>query len=76
MTPTPELIRQLRRADVAAARKMPFAEKFLAGAELFDYACEISRSGIRMQHPDYTDEQVTKELERRLALGARREAMR
>ena len=48
---------------------MTFAEKFWAGAELFDYACEISKSGIRMQHPEFTEDQVMAELRRRVKLG-------
>ena len=43
--PTPELIRQLRREEIEDARRMTFAQKFWAGAELFDYACEIAESG-------------------------------
>ena len=74
MEPTLELIRQLRREEIATARRMSFAEKFMAGAELFDYACEISRDGIRMQNPHFTDEQVAAELRRRLLLYKRREA--
>jgi Rv0078B-related antitoxin len=76
MEPTPELIRQLRREEVARARRMPFAEKFMAGAELFDYACQISRDGIRMQNPGFTEEEVSQELRRRLSLHERREALR
>ena len=48
-------------------------QKFLAGAELFDYACEITKAGIRMQHPDWNDEQVVDEIRRRLELRFRRE---
>jgi len=76
MEPTPELIRELRREEIARSRRMPFAEKFMAGAELFDYACQISRDGIRMQNPEFTDEQVVQELRRRIRLHERREALR
>ena len=73
MEPTPELIRQLRREEIEDARRMTFAQKFWAGAELFDYACEIAKVGIRMQNSQFTEEQVMDELRRRLELGERME---
>ena len=73
MEPTKELIDQIYQGKVAAARAMSFEEKLLAGAELFDYACQISRWGIRSQHPDYTDQQVEAELHRRLQIGRKLE---
>ena len=71
MEPTPDLINRLYQDKVEAARRMSFAEKFMAGAELFDYACMISMVGIRMQHPDFSAEQVRAELRRRLEIGRR-----
>jgi hypothetical protein len=73
MEPTPELIAQLRREAIADARKQSFEQKFLAGAELFDYACEITKAGIRAENPDFSEEQVLDELRRRLELRSRRE---
>lgn len=73
MEPTPELLRQLRQEEIDRARKMTFAEKFWAGAELFDYACEITKAGIRMQYPGFTEEQVMDELRRRIEIGNRLE---
>ena len=55
--------------EIEQARRQTFAQKFLAGAELFDYAEQIAIGGIRMQHPDFTDQQVRAELRRRLATG-------
>jgi hypothetical protein len=71
MEPTPELIRALWRDKVESARRMTFAQKFWAGAELFDSACEVAKGGIRMQHPDFTEQQVMEELRRRLAIAER-----
>lgn len=62
--------------DVEAARRQTFAQKFIAGAELFDYACRITESGIRMQHPEFSDEQVRAEVRRRITLGSRLEGRR
>jgi hypothetical protein len=73
MEPTPQLLAQLRRDKIEAARRQSFAQKFLAGAELFDYACEIAKGGIRMQHPEFTDGQIMDELRRRVSIGRRRE---
>jgi hypothetical protein len=69
MEPTEKLLDALQREDIEDARRMNFAEKFLAGAELFDYACRITKAGIRMQHPDFDEQQVLSELRRRVAMG-------
>ena len=74
MEPTKELIDQLHREDLEQARKMTFEQKFWAGAELFDYACRITMSGIRHENPTFTEEQILNELRRRLAILARIEA--
>lgn len=61
MEPTKELFDQLEREEVQDPRRMSFAQKFLGGAALFDYAWAISFAGIRRQHPDFDDEQVKRE---------------
>jgi len=67
MQPPPAaLIVDLRREEIEDSRRMTFAQKFLAGAELFDYACAVTMSGIRWQHPHFNQEQVLNELRRRL----------
>ena len=71
MQPTDELIAALDREDIDQARRMNFAQKVLAGAELFDSACAVTRSGIRMQNPSFNEAQVTAELRRRLELSAK-----
>jgi hypothetical protein len=73
MEPTPELITQLRRDKILAARQMTPEQRLRAGAELFDFACEITRSGIRMQNPGITPEAVRRELRRRLKMLRARE---
>jgi len=74
MEPTPSLLKQLRQEEIEDARQQTLAQKFWAGAELFDYACEAAKIGIRMQHPDFSEEQVLDELRRRIQLGATLEA--
>lgn len=71
MNPTPELIAELHREDLEQARQMTPEEKLLAGAELFDYACEISKAGIRAQYPDADDATVLQMLRDRLELARR-----
>ena len=57
------------REEVEAARRQTFAQKFRAGAELFDYACTISKAGIRWQNPGFDEAQVMAELRRRIRIG-------
>jgi hypothetical protein len=67
------LIDQLYREEVLEARSMSPEEKFLAGEELFEYACSITLAGIRNQNPGFSEEECHRELERRLELQARME---
>ena len=60
------------RISIEDARRGTFEQKFLAGAHLFDYACEATKIGIRMQNPQFDDAQVMDELRRRLEVGSRR----
>jgi len=69
-------LKSIDEMDVESARRQTFAQKFLAGAELFDYSCRISEAGIRMQHPEFDDEQVRAELRRRLEIGEQLEGGR
>jgi hypothetical protein len=73
MEPTQELIDALYREEVLRARRMKPGDKLFAGADLFDYACEITKSGIRHQHPDADEQQVLALLRDRLALARRLE---
>jgi hypothetical protein len=68
-----QLSKPIDPADVEAARRQTFAQKFLAGAELFDYACAVTEMGIRMQHPEFNDEHVRTELRQRIAMSDRLE---
>ena len=54
---------------VAQARRMSLQEKIRAGAELFEDACSMTLRGIRMQNPDWSEEQCFEELKRRVALA-------
>ena len=53
---------------VTQARRMSLAEKFLAGADLFEEACRWTMMGIRDQFPDLNVEEQRAELRRRLEM--------
>lgn len=68
MEPTPELIEQLRRDKIEAAKRMTPEQKLLAGGDLFDLACAAALAGIRMRHPAIGDEEAQRLLRERLRL--------
>jgi hypothetical protein len=70
------LIDELYREEVLEARKMSPEQKFLAGEELFEYACSITLAGIRSQNPEFSEQDCRRELKRRLELGERLEGRR
>jgi len=71
-----ELSQAIYRDKISRARRASFEEKFLAGPQLFDYACGIMCAGIRMQNPGATDEEVDRILKVRLELQRRLEKAR
>jgi hypothetical protein len=73
-SPYAALAEELFRERVLEARKMPPAEKILAGQRLFESACRITLSGIRNQFPGQTEEQYLEILRQRLAWRRRRQA--
>ena len=68
MQPNPQLVDELYRDRVRRARAMTAEEKFVAGPDLFEYACEITLAGIREQHPHSDETEVRRILADRLAL--------
>ncbi len=73
MEPTQQFVDVLYRERVLRARRMSAAEKFRAGAELFEGVCRRMRAGIRAQFPDADEARVTQILRQRLALSKRLE---
>ena len=67
------LAAELYRERVIEARAMAPEEKLLAGEELFEYACAITRAGIRDQFPGVSEEECLRILEERLELRERME---
>lgn len=58
---------------VTASRQRSFEEKFLAGGQLFEAAVERMRMGVLMSRPDATEEEIIREIRRRLAISRRME---
>lgn len=54
------------REAIEKARTMSISEKLLAGARLFEEECDANRAEIRLMNPDWNEEQVESELNRRL----------
>jgi hypothetical protein len=71
MEPSKELLAQLEREDREQARRMTPEQKLMAGAELFDYACEITKAGIRAQHPGADEATVLNLLRERIERARR-----
>lgn len=69
MEPTKEFIDELYAEEVVSARSLPIEQKIFYGIELFDFACEFTKAGIRSQHPDANPDEVLSLLCERLDLG-------
>ena len=52
-------------------RRMTGEQRLALALELHELACDVSREGIRRQHPDADPEQVESLLRRRLELARR-----
>ena len=73
MQPSKELIDAIYQDRVQRARAMSPGQKLLAGCRLFDFACRVTVSGIRHQHPDADEARVQQILRERLAIKRRLE---
>ena len=76
MQPAKEPSDTLYQSEVLRARRMSPEDKILAGARLFDYACEITAAGIRNQFAGIDEDRVNEILRQRLAWQRRLDAPR
>ncbi|QOV90680.1 hypothetical protein [Humisphaera borealis] len=76
MEPSPHLIDQVFLDKVTSAKAMTEEQRFLAGPELFDFACEWTKAGIRDMNPNADDAKVLELLRKRIALGEKLELSR
>jgi len=72
MRPSQTLIDRLYFREIEDARRMTPEQKLLAGGDLFDYACEITKAGIRAEHPDADENEVRRIFRERLELAERK----
>lgn len=56
--------------QIAIYRRMPGARRLKLAEQMFWFARKVKSSGVRHQHPDWTDEQVRAEVNR-IFLNAR-----
>ena len=61
------------REAIEQARKMTPAQRFFAGADLFDFACSITRAGIRSRNPGISEAEVLQLLRKYLEFARRLE---
>jgi hypothetical protein len=71
MNPTQGLIDEIYRERVLQARRTPIEQKVLAGAELFEHACQVTCAGIRLENPGADEARVQELLRDRLSLARR-----
>ena len=70
-----ELSDDIFRERILRARVMDPTEKFLLGQRLFEMACELTKSGIRSENPNASEDRVREILRQRLEWKERWEAM-
>jgi hypothetical protein len=66
MTPEEALERQIE-----IYRRMTGEQRLKIALDLHEFACEISRAGIRHQHPDADEQEVDRLLRKRIELSRR-----
>lgn len=59
----------LHNAQIEKYRNMSGHDRLLVGLRLHELSCEIAREGIRAMQPKASDEDIAKELRRRLRLA-------
>ena len=56
-------------SKVARARRTPMSEKLADGPLLFDQNIQFMRGVIRSEHSEFTQEQIEREIDRRLRIA-------
>ena len=72
-SPYAALADELYRERVLRARQASPEQRFLAGEELFEWACSITMAGIENENPGISREECLKIIEQRLEMRARME---
>jgi hypothetical protein len=71
-----DLADELYRERVLRARHTPPEERILDGPRLFDYACSITLAGLRLEHPNASEEELRQLLHQRLEIERKLELSR
>ena len=61
-----EAARAIWKTEIERARSMSISERVLEGVSLFEQECEVMRTQILDRNPEWTEEDVAAEQERRL----------
>ncbi|MEN3942658.1 hypothetical protein WJU23_15260 [Prosthecobacter sp. SYSU 5D2] len=61
------MVDAIHRDQIMRARKMTPEERFAEAMDLMDFSYEVMESGVRHDHPDATDEEVTQILRKKLS---------
>lgn len=56
-------------AQIARYRAMTGEQRLAIALDLHEFACNVTREGIRAQHPDWDADAVERELRRRIELS-------
>ena len=66
MEPSRDLMDSIYREKILRARREPIERKILAGAELFEGACDRMAAGLRGEHPLADEDTIRALLRQRL----------
>ncbi len=61
------MVDAIHRDQIMRARKMTPEERFAEAMDLMDFSYEVMECGVRTDHPDATDEEVTQILRKKLS---------
>jgi hypothetical protein len=66
MTNRPPVVEIIEPMVVESLRRMTPAERLAQAFEMWDFAATMMNSGIRQQRPDWSTEQIQREIRRRV----------
>lgn len=61
------MVDAIQRDQIRRARAMKPEERFAEAMDLMDFAYEVMENGVRTEHPDASDEEVTRFLRKKLS---------
>ncbi|SKA79807.1 hypothetical protein SAMN02745166_00545 [Prosthecobacter debontii] len=61
------MVDAIQRDQILRARQMTPEERFAEALDLMDFAYEVMENGVRTEHPEANDEEVTQLLRKKLS---------